>query len=47
VLTTLTGALAQQEPTLGRLLLPGWERSDDGVRQGGGVIRVDDEVHAH
>lgn len=47
VLTTLTGALAQQEPTLGRLLLPGWERSDDGVGQGGGVIRIDDEVHAH
>ncbi|MFJ6533748.1 MOSC domain-containing protein [Microbacterium sp. NPDC091662] len=46
VLTTLTGAFAQHEPTLGRLLLPGWTPSDDGWIGGGGVIRVDDEVHA-
>lgn len=47
VLTTLTGALAQQEPTLGRLLLPGWASADGSGRQHGGTIRVDDEVHAH
>lgn len=47
VLTTLTGALAQQEPTLGRLLLPGWTPSDDGSTPGGGVIHVGDEVRAH
>lgn len=42
VLTTLTRAFDQQEPTLGRLLLPGWSTTD-----GGGVIRIGDEVHAH
>ena len=47
VLTTLTSAFAQQEPTLGRLLLPGWAPSDDGRPQGGGMIRVGDEIHAH
>lgn len=47
VLTTLTGALAQQEPTLGRLLLPGWPAADDGGPQGGGVIHVGDDVRAH
>ncbi len=42
VLTTLTGAFAQDEPTLGRLLLPG-----EGAPRGfGGVIRLGDEVHA-
>jgi len=46
VLTTLTGALAQQEPTLGRLLLPGWPAADDHHPRRGGVIRVGDEVHA-
>jgi hypothetical protein len=40
VLTTLTGALGQDEPTLGRLLLP-----EDGSPEG--VIRLGDEVHAH
>ena len=39
VLTTLTGALGQDEPTLGRLLLP-----EDGSPEG--IIRVGDEVHA-
>lgn len=39
VLTTLTGALGQTEPTLGRLLLPA-----DGSA---GSIRIGDEVHAH
>lgn len=42
VLTTLTGALAQAEPTLGRLLLPA-AASDDGQPQAG-VIRIGDEV---
>ncbi|WP_435749009.1 MOSC domain-containing protein [Microbacterium sp. PMB16] len=39
VLTTLTGAFAQDEPTLGRLLLP-----EEGSPQG--VIRIGDEVLA-
>lgn len=39
VLTTLTGALGQDEPTLGRLLLP-----EEGSPEG--IIRVGDEVHA-
>lgn len=43
VLTTLTGALAQDEPTLGRLLLPGWP--EDHADTMPGVIRVGDEVH--
>ena len=46
VLTTLTGALAQQEPTLGRLLLSGWPAADGGAPRGRGVIRVGDELHA-
>lgn len=45
VLTTLTGTLAQNEPTLGRLLLPGWTPSHPGSAQGG-VIRIGDELHA-
>jgi uncharacterized protein YcbX len=44
VLTTLTGALAQNEPTLGRLLLPGW--ADDQGTAPVGVIRIGDELHA-
>jgi len=43
VLTTLTGALGQDEPTLGRLLLPGW--ADDQGTTPAGVIRIGDEVH--
>lgn len=42
VLTTLTKSFDQQEPTLGRLLLPGWPVS----HAGGGIIRIGDEVHA-
>lgn len=41
VLTTLTGALEQAEPTLGRLFLPA---APDGEATAG-VIRVGDEVH--
>lgn len=50
VLTTLTGPLGQDEPTLGRLLLPldpdprSSEAADGGWR--GGVVRVGDEVRA-
>lgn len=50
VLTTLTGPLGQDEPTLGRLLLPlrpvpgSSADEDDGWR--GGVVRVGDEVRA-
>lgn len=40
VLTTLTSAFGQDEPTLGRLLLP----LDDST---GGVVRIGDEVDAH
>ncbi|WEK61892.1 MAG: MOSC domain-containing protein [Candidatus Microbacterium colombiense] len=43
VLKTLTAAFDQQEPTLGRLLLPGWAESD---QDAGGIIRIGDEVHA-
>lgn len=46
VLTTLTGAFGQQEPTLGRLLLPGWPAADDDGAQHGGVVRVGDELFA-
>ncbi|MFJ4223899.1 MOSC domain-containing protein [Microbacterium sp. NPDC089695] len=42
VLTTLTGSFAQEEPTLGRLLLPGPPPAD--ISWQGGVIRVGDEV---
>jgi uncharacterized protein YcbX len=45
VLTTLTGALAQDEPTLGRLLLPGWAADRSGAPAG--VIRIGDELHTH
>lgn len=41
VLTTLTSSFAQQKPTLGRLLLPGWAEGDT---HAGGVIRIGDEV---
>ena len=44
VLTTLTGAFGQQEPTLGRLLLPGWPDADAHDTRRGGVVRVGDEV---
>lgn len=44
VLTTLTGALAQDEPTLGRLLLPGW--ADGHGTTPAGVIRIGDELRA-
>lgn len=45
VLTTLTGALGQDEPTLGRLLLPG--ESPEGTDAWlGGTIRIGDEVSA-
>lgn len=39
VLTTLTGNLGQEEPTLGRLLVAAADST-------GGVIRIGDEVHA-
>lgn len=45
VLTTLTGALEQQEPTLGRLLLPGWLAPDGHDLTPVGTIRVGDELH--
>lgn len=45
VLTTLTGALHQAEPTLGRLLLPA-DTPDDATTTAG-VIRLGDEVLAH
>ncbi|MFJ4253713.1 MOSC domain-containing protein [Microbacterium sp. NPDC090003] len=44
VLTTLTGALGQDEPTLGRLFLPAVSAGDE--HEPAGVIRVGDEVHA-
>lgn len=43
VLTTLTGVIGQDEPTLGRLLLPG-APEDHGGTWLGGVIRIGDEV---
>lgn len=43
VLTTLTGELAQAEPTLGRLLLPGWPLSAPAPAR---VVRVGAPVHA-
>lgn len=43
VLTTLTGALGQAEPTLGRLFLPVAAQNDDAPTAS--VIRVGDEVH--
>ena len=42
VLTTLTTAFAQDEPTLGRLLVPGGENADEF----GGIIRIGDGVLA-
>lgn len=48
VLTTLTGALGQAEPTLGRLFLPADTTSTGAGSPDGhpaGVIRVGDEVH--
>lgn len=43
VLTTLTGALGQDEPTLGRLLSPGGNEDGRG-RWSGGTISVGDQV---
>lgn len=43
VLTALTGALGQHEPTLGRLLLPGGPAHGEEAWRGG-VIRIGDEV---
>ncbi|WP_312169962.1 MOSC domain-containing protein [Microbacterium sp.] len=45
VLTTLTGALGQDEPTLGRLLLPGESPAGTDAWLGG-TIRIGDEVSA-
>ncbi|WP_449407455.1 MOSC domain-containing protein [Microbacterium maritypicum] len=45
VLTTLTGSFGQDEPTLGRLLLPGTPPAGEEMWQGG-VVRVGDEVRA-
>lgn len=47
VLTTLTSSFAQDEPTLGRLLLPGAASSDERSDWVGGTIRLGDEVTAH
>lgn len=46
VLTTLTGSFAQDEPTLGRLLLPGDAEPDDASPWAGGTLRIGDEVTA-
>lgn len=43
VLTTLTSAIGQSEPTLGRLFLPATGGSDDVAMAG--IIRVGDDVH--
>ncbi|MCI1019896.1 MOSC domain-containing protein [Microbacterium sp. C5A9] len=45
VLTTLTGALGQDEPTLGRLLLPGGA-AEGSEAWSGGTIRIGDEISA-
>jgi len=44
VLTTLTSAFGQDEPTLGRLLLPGEPAPGGAQRWSGGSIRLGDEV---
>ena len=44
VLTTLTGALGQAEPTLGRLLLPGRSAGEQDS-WAGATISIGDEVH--
>ncbi|MEV8173418.1 MOSC N-terminal beta barrel domain-containing protein [Microbacterium sp. NPDC079176] len=47
VLTTLTSAHGQDEPTLGRLLLPPQDPADASAPWVGGTISVGDEVRAH
>ncbi|MGJ0390456.1 MOSC domain-containing protein [Microbacterium sp. CGR1] len=47
VLTTLTAAFSQAEPTLGRLLLPGSASADEQTPWTGGTIRLGDAVTAH
>lgn len=47
VLKTLTSALGQDEPTLGRLLLPPHAPSDDSAPWVGGTISIGDDVRAH
>lgn len=47
VLTTLTSAFGQDEPTLGRLLLPAESPVDGSTPWTGGTISVGDEVVAH
>ena len=44
VLKTLTGSFAQDEPTLGRLLLPPATRADGSAPWTGGTIRIGDDV---
>ena len=47
VLKTLTSTLGQDEPTLGRLLLPPHTPSDDSAPWVGGTISIGDDVRAH
>ncbi len=47
VLKTLTASFAQDEPTLGRLLLPGSSPADASGSWVGGSIRIGDEVRVH
>jgi uncharacterized protein YcbX len=47
VLKTLTNDLGQDEPTLGRLLLPPRAVADGSAESAGGTISVGDEVRAH
>ncbi|KQQ66671.1 MOSC domain-containing protein [Microbacterium sp. Leaf320] len=47
VLTTLTAAFSQAEPTLGRLLLPGSSSDGGQTPWAGGTIRLGDAVTAH
>lgn len=47
VLTTLTAAFSQAEPTLGRLLLPGSASDGGQTPWAGGTIRLGDAVTAH
>lgn len=47
VLKTLTSDLGQDEPTLGRLLLPPRADTDGSAEWAGGTISIGDEVRAH
>ena len=47
MLKTLTNDLGQDEPTLGRLLLPPRAAADGSAEWAGGTISVGDEVRAH